>query len=165
MRIEATFDTSFWVHIVYLDLVDVLLADYAFICTKAVARELGRNNPTSHRLQALLTAGTIHSATPRVAQLTLYGEGERAAINLALERHLPLLIDDWRPYEAAQAAGVSVVNTLTYLLQLYSQGRLTLNQVLSDLSRLARRGTLRPEWLQSTIEIVAELRQRESTHE
>jgi predicted nucleic acid-binding protein len=165
MRIDAMFDTSFWVHIVYLERVDLLLTDYNLICTEAVSRELGRNNPTSHRLQALLTAGTIQSATPHVAQVALYGESERAAINLALERHLPLLIDDWRPYEAARVAGVSVVNTLAYLVQLYSQGRLTVNQVLSDLGRLARRGTLRPEWLQFTLEIVAEIRHRESTHE
>jgi hypothetical protein len=33
------------------------------------------------------------------------------------------------------------------------------------ISTLARRGTLRPEWLQSTLEIVTEIRQRESTHE
>lgn len=165
MRIEATFDTSFWVHIVYLDRVDLLLADYDLICTQAVARELGRHNPTSQRLQTLLTAGTIQLATPRVEHLTLYGEGERAAINLALERQLPLLIDDWRPYEVARVAGVSVVNTFAYLIRLYSQGRLTFDQVLSDLNRLAQRGTLRPEWLQSTLEIVAEMRHRESTYE
>ncbi len=165
MRIEATFDTSFWVHIVYLDRVDLLLSDFDLICTEAVAQELGRNNPASRRLQALLTAGAIQSATPRVEQVTLYGGGERAAINLALERRLPLLIDDWRPYEAARVAGVSVVNSLAYLMQLYSQGRLTSDQVLSDLGRLARRGTLRPEWLQSSLEIVAEMRNRESTHE
>ena len=158
MGIEATFDTSFWVHIVYLDRVDVLLADYDLYCTDAVARELGRDNPTSLLLQALLTAGTIQLATPYVEQVTLYGEGERAAINLALERHLPLLIDDWRPYEAARLAGVSVINSLAYLVHLYAQGRLTLDQVLSDLGRLTRRGTLRPEWLQSTLEIVAEMR-------
>jgi len=165
MRIEATFDTSFWVHIVYLDRVDMLLADYTLLCPEAVARELGRQNPTSQRLQDLLTAGIIHVATPRVTQLTLYGEGERAAINLALERHLPLFIDDWRPYEAARLAGVAVVHTLAYLVQLYTQGRVTLSQVVNDLSRLARRGTLRPEWFQAALTIVAEIRQRKSTHE
>ena len=165
MRIEATFDTSFCVHIVYLERLDLLLADYQLICTEAVARELGRNNPTSHRLQALLVTGSIQTTSPRVEQIALYGEGERAAINLALERSLPLLIDDWRPYEAARMAGVAVVNTPAYLVQLYSQGRLTLNEVLGDLGRLARRGTLRPEWLQSALEIVAEIRNRESTHE
>jgi predicted nucleic acid-binding protein len=38
----------------------------------------------------------------------LYGDGERAAINLALERKFLLLIDDWRPYEVAQASGIEV---------------------------------------------------------
>lgn len=165
MRIEATFDTSFWVHIVYLERVDMLLADYTLLCTEAVARELGRQNPTSQRLQDLLTAGSIQVANPRTTPFTLYGEGERAAINLALEHHLPLLIDDWRPYEAARLAGVAVVHTLAYLVQLYAQRRVTLPQVLNDLSRLARRGTLRPEWLQAALTIVAEIRQRELTHE
>ena len=165
MRKDATFDSSFWVHAVYLDLVDFLLADYTLICTEAVARELGRDNPTSRRLQALLTAQTIQATIPRVEQITLYGDGERAAINLALEQDLLLLIDDWRPYEAARAASVEVVNTLAYLVQLYAQGRVTVEHVLSDIGRLARRGTLRPEWMQSALEIVGEMRNREKNHE
>jgi hypothetical protein len=40
-----------------------------------------------------------------------------------------LLIDDWRPYEAARAAGVEVVNTLAYLVQLYAQERMTVEHV------------------------------------
>jgi hypothetical protein len=31
------------------------------------------------------------------------------------QRKLLLLIDDWRPYEAAQAAGIEVINSLAYL--------------------------------------------------
>ena len=50
----ATFDSSFWVHAVYLDLVELLLADFELICTRAVEDELGRDNPTSRRLKALL---------------------------------------------------------------------------------------------------------------
>ena len=46
-------------------------------------------------------------------------------MNLALERHLLLLIDDWKRYEAARAAGVEVVNTLAYLVHLYVQNRMT----------------------------------------
>jgi predicted nucleic acid-binding protein len=55
----------------------------------------------------------------------VYGDGERAAINLALERKFLLLIDDWRPYEAVQAAGIEVVNSLAYLIGLYEQNRIT----------------------------------------
>jgi len=118
---------------------------------------LGRDNPTSLRLKALRTDNTIQSATPRTEQITLYGNGERAAINLALERHLLLLIDDWKPYEAARAAGVEVINTLAYLVQLYAQNRVTEEKVLSDIARLARCGTLKPGWLQAALTLVAEI--------
>ena len=160
MRREAAFDSSFWVHAVYLDLVDFLLADYTLLCPTAVERELGRDNPTSLRLKALRTDNAIQSATPRTEQITLYGNGERAAINLAMERHLLLFIDDWKPYEAARAAGVEVINTLAYLVQLYTQNRLTGEKVLSDIARLTRRGTLKPAWIQAALTLVAEIRKQ-----
>ena len=102
----------------------------------------------------------IKQAAPRSEKIKLYGDGERAAINLALERKLLLLIDDWRPYEAAQAAGVEVVNSLAYLVGLYEQRRLTLERVLNALVRITRRGTLRPEWIQSAVRIVSEIRRK-----
>jgi predicted nucleic acid-binding protein len=158
MKRRATFDSSFWVHSVYLDLVDFLLSDFALVCTKAVEKELGRDNPTSLRLKALLADRSINRAAPKSAKIKLYGDGERAAINLALERKLLLLIDDWRPYVAAQAAGVEVVNSLAYLVGLYEQKRITAEQVLHALAKITRRGTLRPEWIQSAVKIVSEIR-------
>ena len=160
MQRGATFDSSFWVHAVYLDLVEFLLSDFELICTKAVEKELGRDNPTSLRLKALLAERNIKQAAPRSEKIKLYGDGERAAINLALERKFLLLIDDWRPYEAAQAAGVEVVNSLAYLVGLYEQRRLTLERVLNALVRITRRGTLRPEWIQSAVRIVSEIRRK-----
>ena len=58
----ATFDSSFWVHAVYLELVEFLLADFALMCTKAVENELGRDNPTSRRLKELLADKSIKRA-------------------------------------------------------------------------------------------------------
>jgi predicted nucleic acid-binding protein len=160
MKRRAAFDSSFWVHAVYLDLVDFLLSDFELICTKAVARELGRDNPTSRRLHVLLADRSIKQAAPKSATIKLYGDGERAAINLALERKLLLLIDDWRPYEAAKAAGVEVVNSLAYLVGLYEQKRITAERVLHALAKITRRGTLRPEWIQSAVRIVSEIRRK-----
>jgi predicted nucleic acid-binding protein len=158
---EATFDSSFWVHAVYLDLVDFLLLDFELVCTKAVEKELGRDNPTSLRLKALLADRSIQQGSPKHEKIRLYGDGERAAINLALERKFLLLIDDWRPYEAAaQAAGVEVVNSLAYLVGLYEQKRMTAERVLDALAKITRRGTLRPEWIQSAVRIVAEIRRK-----
>jgi hypothetical protein len=155
---SATFDSSFWVHAVYLNLIPFLLADYELLCPGAVAAELGRENPTSLRLKELLTDKTIQRATPRAEKIKLYGDGERAAINLALDRKLLLLIDDWRPYEAARAAGISVANSPAYLLQLYEQERIPLEKVLGDLGKLARRGTIRPEWIHAALKLASEMR-------
>jgi predicted nucleic acid-binding protein len=160
MKRRAAFDSSFWVHAVYLDLVDFLLSDFELVCTKAVEKELGRENPTSLRLKALLADRSIKRAAPKSAKIKLYGDGERAAINLALERKLLLLIDDWRPYEAAKAAGVEVVNSLAYLVGLFEQKRITAEQVLHALVKITRRGTLRPEWIQSAVRIVSEIRRK-----
>ena len=81
-------------------------------------------------------------------------------MNLALERRLLLLIDDWRPYEAAQAAGVEVINSLAYLVGLYEQKRITLERALQTLARMTRRGTLRPEWIHSALRVVAKIRRK-----
>ena len=156
----ATFDSSFWVHAVYLDLVEFLLSDFELICTKAVENELGRDNPTSRRLKALLTDKSIKRAATRSEKIKLYGDGERAAINLALERKLLLLIDDWRPFESAQTAGVEVVNSPAYVIGLYEQKRITVERALHALARMTRRGTLRPEWLHSAARVVTEIRRK-----
>ena len=156
----ATFDSSFWVHAVYLELIEFLLADFELMCTKSVENELGRDNPTSRRLKKLLADKSIKRAAPRSEKIKLYGDGERAAINLALERKFLLLIDDWRPYEAAEASGVEVVNSLAYLIGLYERKRVTSERALNALARITRRGTLRPEWIQSAVRIVSEIRRK-----
>ena len=163
MRARATFDSSFWVHVVYLDMVDALLEDYHLTCPKAVANELGRNNPTSLRLKALLAEKRIGLATPTSNHITLYGDGERAAINLAIERRCLLFIDDWRPYVAAQAVGVAVANTPAYLVQLYEQARISVETVLSHLNALTRRGTIKPEWVHAALKMTSEIRKEGSS--
>lgn len=160
MRRVATFDSSFWVHAVYLDLLDFLLADFELICTGAAESELGRENPTSIRLKELLANKRIQRARPRSDKMRLYGDGERAAINLALERKLLLLIDDWRPYEAAQAAGAEVVSSVAYLVGLYGQNRATIQTMLNALARIARRGTIRPEWIETALKMISEIRKK-----
>ena len=119
---------------------------------------MGRDNPTSLRLKALLADRTIKQAAAKSEKIKLYGDGEKAAINLALERKFVLLIDDWRPYEAAKTAGVEVVNSLAYLVGLYEQTRITAERSLYALARIMRRGTLRPEWIRAAVRIISEIR-------
>jgi hypothetical protein len=56
---KATFDSSFWVHAVYLGLVEFLLQDHELFCTPPVESELGQANPTCLKLKALLADGRI----------------------------------------------------------------------------------------------------------
>jgi len=155
---EAAFDTSFWVHAVHLNLVESLLEDYALVCPTAVETELGEAHPAALKLKALCGEGKIQRARPRAERIKLYGHGERAAINLALERKLLLLIDDWRPYEAARGAGVETVNTVAYVTHLFARDRLPADRTLDLLGKMARRGTLRPEWIALGLKLVAEIR-------
>ncbi|MBI1748892.1 MAG: hypothetical protein HYR55_20250 [Acidobacteria bacterium] len=159
---KATFDSSFWVHAVYLDLVDFLLEDYELICTPAVVEELGPANPTSLRLKRLITEGRIWRGTAGKEKVSLYGKGERAAINLALEKKLLLLIDDWKHYEAAQQAGIEATNSVVYLVSLYGRGRFSVDQVLEALAKMTRRGTIKPGWILSALKLVAEIREQSS---
>lgn len=157
----ATFDSSFWVHTVYLHLVDELFLDFDLLCTPAVERELGFGNPTGLRLQKLLTAGNVRRRQPRSNKVGLYGDGEREAINLALEEGLVLLIDDWRPYEAARQAGVAVINSVALLLASYKRDRRSLEDTLELMKRIASRGTLRPDWIRNGIEVLYEIQKDE----
>jgi hypothetical protein len=70
----ATFDSSFWVHAAYLDRVEFLLKDFELVCTKAVEKELGRDNRTSLRLKTLLVAGTIEQAASKSEKIIFYVE-------------------------------------------------------------------------------------------
>jgi len=153
----ATFDSSFWVHAVYLDLVDELFLDFDLLCTRAVERELGSTNPTGFRLQTLLSKKRIRRKQPRGDQVRLYGDGEREAINLALEDGIVLLIDDWRPHEAARRVGVAVINSVAFLLGSYGRDRRSLEHTLGLMRKIAGRGTLRPEWITSGIGVLYEI--------
>jgi predicted nucleic acid-binding protein len=158
--VQATFDSSFWVHACSLEIIDFLLHDYRLLCTPAVEKEFRQVNPTSLRLGALLSTGQIRRAATPPVKVKLYGEGERAAINLALEMQIVLLIDDWKPYQAAKGAGVETINSPVYLLSLYERGDVSFERLLEALAKLSRRGTIKPGWIVSALRMAALLRSR-----
>lgn len=160
MREKASFDSSFWIHAVYLDLTKFILQDFDLVCTEAVEKELGENSPASLKLKGLLNHATIERKNPKKDTISLYGAGERAAINLAFQEHIILLIDDWRPYEAALEVGVRVINSMAYVVHLYRKGTLSLSQVLEMLARIARRGTVRPAWIESALKTIIEIKSK-----
>jgi predicted nucleic acid-binding protein len=159
-RPEATFDASFWVHAVYLNLVDSMLQDFTLAVTTEVEDEIGEENPTGQRTQGI---GGVQAYSPGRSfgqSIALYGDGERAAINLALERGWLLLIDDWRPAEAARASGLTTMSSILYVVRLFDEGRRTAEEVLDAMAFMVRRNSIRNEYLLSALNVVAEIRRR-----
>ena len=117
-------------------------------------------NPTGLKLKALLADGQIKRDKAKSEKIKLYGDGERTAINLALEKKLLLLIDDWRPYQAAIESGIETVNSLVYLVRLYDQDRISAERVLDAMAKMTRRGTLKAEWILEALRIVASIQER-----
>jgi predicted nucleic acid-binding protein len=154
----ATFDSSFWVHVSYMGLVEELLEDYHLLCTPEVAREFARQNPTGLRLRGLIEEGRIQRAETALQTVKLYGNGERAAINLALDRKVLLCIDDWKPSEAAKEAGVETINSPAFLIKLYREERISIERTLSELARMARRNTVRSEWIHGALRMAAQIK-------
>ena len=155
----ATFDSSFWVHVAYMGVADYLLEDYRLFCTPDVEREFTQPNPTGLKLKSLITGGRIGRAEPTTQTVKLYGHGERGAINLAIEKKPLLCIDDWKPLEAAKEAGVETLNSLTFLIKLYREDRLSTEKTLSELARMTRRGTIRAEWIHAALRMAAQIKQ------
>lgn len=160
LKTQATFDASFWVHAVALDLVASLCVDYRLAVTEDVVSEVGSTSRTGQCLERLLASRQLARKEPSTQRVALFGIGERAAINLALEENCLLLIDDWRPAEAARALGISTLTSILYLVQLYSRGRRKDAEVLRGFAMLARRNSIRPEYLLAALRLVAEVRRR-----
>lgn len=163
MKRLAVFDSSFWIHAIYLDLTKFILQDFELVCTTAVENEIGSNNPASLRLKGLLSHGTIKRKNPKREIINLYGKGERSAISLALQEQMILLIDDWRPYEAALEVGVKVVNTMVYIAHLYKETKLSFYEALEMLVKIARRGTVRQIWIESTLRTIMEIKSKKGS--
>lgn len=158
MKPGATFDSSFWVHAAYLDILGFLFHDYELYCARSVEKEMGETNPTGLRLKSALRDGWIQRIDAKRGVVKLYGEGERAAMNLALERKLILLIDDWKPYQTALELEIEVVNTPIYVICLNRQNRVADERALELLARLIKRGTIKPAWISAALEMIASQR-------
>jgi len=153
---NATLDSSFWIHSVVGGLVEQLLDDFAIHVTSAVAKELTQDYPSGARLHNLIREGAIHLAVPVTAGITRYGPGERAAINLAIKNTgWILLMDDRRPFRAAEELGLAPVASPVYAASLYRRGVLDEGGVLTVLARLSARSTVSPELIDLALAQIA----------
>jgi predicted nucleic acid-binding protein len=153
---NATLDSSFWINATAAGLVDSLLSDFDLCVPPDVARELTDAYPSGAHLHKLIEDQRIRVLLPTASALERFGPGEQATISLAAEhRGWTLLLDDLRPFRAAQEMGLSPVCTPAYAASLYQRGILDDGAVLAALARLAARSTVSPELLALALRQVA----------
>lgn len=153
---NATLDSSFWIHAVAAGLVEHLLEDFDVTVAQAVADELPETYPSGARLHGLVREHRVHLQEPVSTVLELFGPGERSAINLAMEHSdWTLLMDDVRPFRAAENLGLAPVSSPAYAASLYGRGILDKQAVLTALARLAARSTLSPQLIDLALGQVA----------
>ena len=156
MKQNATLDSSFWIHSVGAGLVEQLLADFQLNVARAVTNELTEDCPSGARLHNLMREGKIHLADPATAKITRFGPGERASINLAIENEgWILLMDDRRPFRAAEELGLGPVASPVYAASLYRRGVLDQRGVLTVLARLSARSTVSPQLIDLALAQIA----------
>jgi len=155
---NATLDSSFWIHAAAGSIVEQLLEDFDVWVPPAVAEELSEDYPSGARIHRLVREGRVRVLAAESAKLERFGPGERAAINLAIENPgWVLLMDDLRPFRAAEELGLAPVSSAVYAASLYKRGVLDQREVLGVLARLAVRSTLSPRLIDLAMTQVASI--------
>lgn len=116
---RAVVDTSFWSAACHLGLEAFLyeLFSRPLYMPDAVVEEVLRQTPGKprrvypyqQRLKIALEDGRIARRNP-AEPYDRFGTSERACIGLALEQRCILLINDYRPYDAARRLGIAVMS-------------------------------------------------------
>ena len=114
--------------------------------------ELQEEFSSGREFWGLAREGVLVEASPELQEVTRFGPGEQAAINLTLEnRDWVLLMDDRRPFLEAERLGLRVLCTPVLVVDLYMEEKLDARQALEVLSRLAGLQTVSPELLAASL--------------
>lgn len=129
-----------------------MLERFQLYYAPAVGAELREEFPSGREFWRLARDGVLIEAVAHSEQVRTFGNGERAAINLALEhRDWVLLIDDRRPFLEGERLGLKVLCTPVLVVDLHGDGRLSAPQALQALARLATMGTVSPVLLEAAL--------------
>jgi hypothetical protein len=145
---KAVIDTSFWIHLVKLNLVDSFIQLWDIVVTRKVEEELlaftkiKLYTPLDLEIyNELKSKGTIQVKNPKSipkdidAQITS-NSGELFSIALAREEKIIVFIDNGIPYEFCKRNNILVANIIDYLMHQYEQKKFTKEQILGKLDIL-----------------------------
>lgn len=120
--------------------------------TGAVANELREEFASGREFWHLVRLGTVIEATPARAQVTEFGPGERAVIDLGLEHgDWIVLIDDLRPFLDSVRRGLKALCTPVLAVDLYAEEIIDASRCLEALARLAAMQTVSPQLIAASL--------------
>jgi predicted nucleic acid-binding protein len=145
---QAVFDSSFWINAHRSGLLRWVLQRFMLHYPPDVATEMHAAFPSGQAFWEHVRTGILTESAPQQAAFQEFSTGERAAINVALEHpDWTLLIDDYRPFRAAEGLGLPVLCTPVLTVQLLQDGDATAADTLTMLARLAAMQTVSPHLL------------------
>lgn len=141
---NASLESSFWNAGARIGVIPYLFEFYVVHYCRAVEAEICSTDPDRTPLiypQAMLFQvfredRRLHHAEPQ-RPLNLFGQGEAAAIALALENGWDLLINDFRPLQYARGLGIRCVSVPHFVVTICEVGRISPEAALGYLDRLA----------------------------
>ncbi len=159
-RLEAVLDTSAWAA-AYVAVVAANLLDlFRLVVPAAVAEEIQERDPAfpsreypfatlfRHLCQRMWVVPADQGPPP----LPVFGRGEAAALALAQQRRLPILVNEWRAAEHAANLGLLVITIPTVVVRLHLAGVVSRRAALRKLSLVERITT--PRYVDEAREIV-----------
>jgi len=148
----ATLDTSFWVNVQRVGLLPHVQSRYRLCYAPDVAGEMSTSSASGREFWRLARGGFLTEVVAEHDQVTEFGPGERAAINLALEHpDWILLLDDQKPYQEAVQRGLRVLCSSVLVAAMFSEGALDATRAMIVLARLATLQTVSPHLLAAAI--------------
>lgn len=140
-RRSVALDTSFWTVGFRADVLQYLFEFFAVHAPPAVRGEILAPDPGYPNrvygyaawFRVLEERDLLVSTTPGTS-MPLFGRGESEAIALAREHGWWLLMNDSRPVQFAQQAGITVITVPTFIVYLYERGRIALAAARKKLS-------------------------------
>jgi hypothetical protein len=145
---KASLDTSFWINCYRVGLIEELSTYFQLFVCSEVRNEilipvlrLGIMSQDAVIFQQKLNQKEIEIRNPSITPKTMFHNAEDVAITLAEEMGIALLIDNGSPHEYARKKGFKVVSTAAFIVFLFSDGKLGIEEAENKLYDL--RGLLK----------------------
>ncbi|MBI4631447.1 MAG: hypothetical protein HY740_06995, partial [Chloroflexi bacterium] len=156
-------DSSFWINAFRAKVIDFLPDYFMLHVPSVVVEEIER--PIAS-IKSPSDAGKLFREWREGQRITLeepthpldgFDVGENFALALAIERRLPILLDDRAPYNQAITRGLTVVSSAGFVVLLYTDGRVSYTEALDHIKATEINKDLLRENLQ-TLALVAQLK-------